>query len=154
MRPRLALAASLLVAAGCGSGANGGADAAASRIERCVERFLERAADLDEGDVRRYVESTYCGPFERQGWIYQDGTLSIAAHVEGAAEECVRAEAGGEAETVPCEEVEAGGPLELDCAILHFVPKDEVREYLEELEPGREVSCDDGTPLDELGARP
>jgi hypothetical protein len=159
VRPRIALAAILLVVAGCGSGEDASEDAAAARIEGCVERFLERAesADLSEADVRRYLESTYCTPFEREGWIYEDGTLSIAAHValeESVSEECVRAESDGETETVPCEELEAGGPLQLDCAILHLVPRDEVRAYLAELERSREVSCDDGTALDQLGARP
>ena len=159
MRPRLALAAILIVVAGCGPGEDASEDAAAARVERCVDRFLEQAesADLSESDVERYLESTYCTPFEREGWIYEDGTLSIAAHValeESGSEECVKAESEGGTETVPCEELEAGGPLELDCAILHLVPRDEVREYLAELEQSREVSCDDGTALDRLGARP
>jgi hypothetical protein len=74
--------------------------------------------------------------------------------VESGSEECVQAESDGETETLPCEELEAEGPLELDCAILHLVPRDEVREHLAELERSREVRCDDGTPLDRLGARP
>ena len=145
-----------MLVAGCGSGEDAGEDAAASRVERCVERFLERAesAELPEADLRRYVESAYCTPFERQGWIYDDGSLSIAAQAESGSEECVKAESDGETGTVPCEELEGGGPLVLDCAILHLVPRDEVRSYLEELERSREVSCDDGTALDRLGARP
>lgn len=163
MRPRLALAMILLIVAGCGSGEDAGEDSApgdrASRVERCVERFLERTAsdDVADADVRRYAESAYCTPFEREGWIYEDGTLSIAAHValeESGSEECVSAETGGEPETVPCDEVEGDGPLMLDCAILHVVSRDEVREYLAELRRSREVSCDDGTALDQLGARP
>jgi hypothetical protein len=160
----------LVIAAGCGTGGDTGQDAgvssdesseATSRIERCVERFLERAAadGLAEADVRRYIESTYCSRFEREGWIYDDGTLSIAAHVafvdSGSSEGCETAQVGEEAETVPCEELEGdGGPLFLDCAILHFVRRGEVRQYLAELERSREVSCDDGTPIDRLGARP
>ena len=105
-----------------------------------------------------YIESTYCSRFEREGWISDDGTLSIAAHVvfaDGGAEECVTAEAGEEAETVPCVKLEGGnGPLVLDCALLHLVPRGEVREYVGVLERSREVSCDDGTPLDRLGAQP
>ncbi|MGH3037321.1 MAG: hypothetical protein ACRDMU_09085 [Gaiellaceae bacterium] len=156
----------VIVIAGCGSGEDTGQNAggsggasveAASRVERCVERFLERAASdgLAETDVRRYIEATYCSRFEREGWIDDDGTLSIAAHLafeEGGSEECVTAEAGEEAETVSCEELEGSdGPLLLDCAILHLVRRSEVQEYLEELEQRREVSCDDGTPLDRLG---
>jgi hypothetical protein len=156
MRPRIALAAILLVVAGCGSGEDASVDAAAARVERCVERFLERtdSAELPEADLRRYVESVYCVPFERKGWIYDDGTLSIAAHAESESEECVQAESDGETETVPCEEPDGGGPLVLDCAILHLVRRDEVQEYVRQLEQSREVSCDDGTALDRLGARP
>lgn len=169
VRFRIVLAVVVIVIAGCGSGEDTGRDAgsgdisadAASRLERCVERFLERAASdgLAEADVRRYVESTYCSRFEREGWIYEDGSLSIAAQValadSGSSEECVTAKAGEEAETVPCEELEgADGPLVLDCAILHVVRWGEVQAYVEELERRREVSCDDGTPLDRLGARP
>jgi hypothetical protein len=166
---RIALAVVLvIVVAGCGSGEDTGRNAeasgdtsveAASRLERCVERFLERAAsdELAEADVRRYIESTYCTRFEREGWIYDDGTLSITAHLafeEGGSAECETAEAGDEAETVSCEELEGGeGPLLLDCAILHLVRRSEVQGYLEELERRREVRCDDGTPLDRLGAR-
>ncbi|MGH7717568.1 MAG: hypothetical protein ACREON_01820 [Gemmatimonadaceae bacterium] len=65
----------------------------------------------------------------------------------------MREEADGGTETVPCEELEGDGLLELDCAILHLVPRNEVRAYLGELEGSREVSCD-GTALDQLGARP
>ncbi len=160
----------LFIVAGCGSGEDAGQDAgvggdgssdATSRVERCVERFLERAASdgLAEADVRRYIESTYCSRFEREGRIYDDGTLSISAHIafveSESSEECVTAEVGEEAETVPCEELEGGdGPLLLDCAILHLVRRGEVREYVEELERSHEVSCDDGTPLERLGARP
>jgi hypothetical protein len=170
VRLRVALAVILVIAAGCGSGEDAGQNAGASgdpsaeavpRLERCVERFLERAESdgLAEADVRLYIESTYCSRFEREGWIYDDGTLSIAAYLyfeEGGAEECVTAEAGEETETVPCEELEGGGdgPLSLDCAILHVVRRDEVREYVAELERSREVNCDDGTPLDRLGAQP
>jgi hypothetical protein len=170
VRLRVALAVILFSVAGCGSGEDPGQDAGAgvdgsseatSRVERCVGRFLERAASdgLAEADARRYIESTYCSRFEREGWIHDDGTLSIAAHVafveSGSSEQCGTAEVGEEAMTVPCEELEGGdGPLLLDCAILHLVRRGEVREYVGELERSREVSCDDGTPLERLGARP
>lgn len=157
---RLALAI-ILLAAGCGSnrgkpGDEGSAEAA-SRIDRCTERFLERVEPKDSAEseeIRRYVESTYCARFEQRGWIYDDGTLKIEAHTDSGSELCARAEAGEEARTVPCEELEAvESPHVLDCGMLHFVRRSEVSEYVEELQQGREVRCDDGTPLDELGAR-
>ena len=156
VRLLVAIAVVLAVVAGCGSGGDAGENAGsggdgstevASRVERCVERFLERAVSdgLSEADVRRYIETAFCSRFEREGWIDDDGTLSISAHVvfleAGSAEECVTAESG-EAETVPCDKLEGGdGPLSLDCAILHVVRRSEVREYVEELGRSREVSC-------------
>jgi hypothetical protein len=39
----------------------------------------------------------------------------------------------------------------LDCGLLHLVRRSEVRAFVASLEqPAR---CDDGTPLDEIGAR-
>ena len=134
---------------------------AASRVERCTERFLERVEHEDSAnatklEIRRYVEISYCAPFEKQGWVYDDGTLSIDAYtklVESMSEECTRAESGEEARTVPCEELDQGeGPQVLDCAILHHVRREEVRKYVRELRRSREVTCDDGTPPHKLGA--
>jgi hypothetical protein len=167
---RLAIAVILVIVVGCGSKADEASREAragdepsaeaASRVERCTERFLERVESGDlakAAEIRRYAETTYCARFERRGWIDDDGTLSIDAHVdlvESGSEVCASAEAGGEAGVVPCEELERrDGPEVLDCAILHLVRKSEVRKYVEELERSREVRCDDGTPLDELGAR-
>jgi hypothetical protein len=41
----------------------------------------------------------------------------------------------------------------LDCGLLDLVRRSEVSEYVSELQRGRDVRCDDGTPLDLLGAR-
>ena len=106
--------------------------------------------------ARRYVERTYCGRFERRGWVHDDGTLSIDAHVwlvEGGSEECATAaEPGGRSRPVPCED-EGPGPETIECALLHHVPRTEVEEYVAELRRDREVTCDDGTPLGAIGAR-
>lgn len=162
MRVPVVLAA-LLIAAGCGSSGESGGNAASSdeassaaalRVEKCVERFLARATS-DETDVhRRYIEDTYCSPFEREGWVYEDGTLSIAAYLfvaRGYSEECATSE-GGEGDTVPCAALPADEPVVLDCGLLHLVRREEVQQYVQELERHREVSCDDGTPLERLGA--
>jgi hypothetical protein len=164
MRFHVVLAVALVVA-GCGSGGESGRNAkssgeastaAAPRVEKCVERFFARATSdaLTEREVRRYIEGTYCSAFERKGWVYEDGTLSIAAYLflaQGGSEECASAE-GGEGDTVPCGELRAVGPVVLDCAVLHVVRREEVQQYVRDLERHREVSCDDGTPLGRLGA--
>jgi hypothetical protein len=171
----IALVALALV--GCGVNDDGGsvgestADAsAASRVDRCTDRFVARAEtsghsdtgvagtakdydEIEEEEFRRYAETTYCSRFAKRGWVYEDGTLSIAAHEwieEGGEEECSQVTETGE-ETVPCEEI--GGDPIIDCALLHHVRQNEVRKYVEELRRlNGNVECDDGTPLDELGA--
>ena len=159
MRFPVVLAAALVVA-GCGSSGDSGGNPASSgeattaanpRVEKCVELFFARATS-DEIEVRRYIEGTYCSRFERKGWVYEDGTLSIAAYLflaGGGSEKCASAEA---ADTVPCGEPPGEGPVVLDCAVLHVVRREEVQRYVRELERHREVSCDDGTPLERLGA--
>jgi len=152
---RLALLV-ILVLAGCGSGASQPkpSTAAASRVDKCVARLLRRVDDKDlskAAATQRYAETTYCAPFEKEGWIYDDGALSIDAHlylVRGGS--CEEATGGEPLRTVPCSE--DTGPL-LDCGILHHVRRSEVRKYVEELRQSRKVvHCDDGTPLDQLGA--
>ena len=164
VRTWLAIALLVVALAGCGGTGTeaGGTDhrssAASDRIERCTERFLERVQgeDASTEETRRYVEATYCAPFAERGWVYEDGTLSIAAHtwlIEGSSEECASAGADEPAQTVPCEELEPTGGIQvLDCAILHQVRRSEVRVYLEQLQRKHEVECDDGTPVGELGA--
>jgi hypothetical protein len=162
-----------LVVAACGATAgepdneaNAAREAGASApaaVERCTERLLRNAdveelAQAEQEAVRRYAETTYCSRFAERGWVYDDGTLSIEAHKwleEGGEEECWRATEPGEpASTVPCEELDAGGPkLIRDCALLRHVPKSEVRDYLDQLRSRYgSVECEDGTPLAQLGS--
>jgi hypothetical protein len=150
----LGVAAIAVVAAGCSVG-GGESSPTDARVERCTERFLQRATTGPREEVRRYARVTYCEPFERRGWVYDDGRLNIAAYhrlVEGGT--CGMGKPGQPARTVPCEDLEQGfGPRMIDCALLHLVPRSEVRTYLEGLQKSREVQCDDGTPLAELGTR-
>jgi uncharacterized protein YjhX (UPF0386 family) len=153
-----------IAAAGCGSGANeagrkGGPAARASRVERCTQRMLQGAEKRPEhvtrakAEVERYIRTTYCTPFERDGWVYDDGTLAIGAYFALAnGGTCATSRPGEPARTVPCQELDRSGPKILDCALLHHVRQSEVQDYVEKLKEGRTVSCDDGTPLAELGA--
>jgi hypothetical protein len=168
---RLAVALVVVVATGCSSAADdAGREAkaddepsvgAASRVERCTERFLRRVnfEDVPKATrpaLERYTEVTYCSRFERRGWVYADGRLSIDAHLwleASGSQECAVAAAGEEARAVPCEELDEGlGPQVLDCAILHHVRRTEVAKYVAKLQRRREVRCDDGTRLESLGA--
>jgi hypothetical protein len=157
MRTWVAVALFVVALVGCGEN-NQRSSAGSERIERCADRFLERAKseDANTEETRRYIEVTYCTPFAERGWVYEDGTLNIAAQtwlIEGSSEECVSAGADEPAQTVPCEELEPQGGMQvIDCAILHQVRTSEVRKYLEQLQRKHEVECDDGTPLEGLGA--
>jgi hypothetical protein len=149
-----ATALAVVPACGWGGGSGGENRVAAPRVERCVDRFVERArpeGQTDEG--RRYVEKTYCRPFDRRGWVHEDGTLAIDAHValtKGGS--CATAEAGQPAETVPCDQLhQLEDVVTLDCAVLHLVRREDVRRYIDKLKRTRRVACDDGTPLDKLG---
>jgi len=139
----------LAVAAACGASSDSSAPA-----DRCVERMMDRAyelhPDLQEhrAEAEAYARRTYCDRFARNGWVYPDGTLSIDAQewlVEGRT--CGTSE-NGKMRTVPCEQLDAGSTT-MDCAMLHFVRRSEVQEYLRHVGASR---CDDGTPFDELGA--
>jgi hypothetical protein len=107
----------------------------------------------DEEAARRYARTTYCRRFEENGWVYEDGAVSIAVQTwldQGAT--CARGGEGEPTETVPCElERTNGGIQTLDCALLHIVRRSEVREYIDRLELTGPVTCDDGTAADELG---
>jgi hypothetical protein len=144
----------------CGSGRSdetpSSAPVAAIRIERCVDRLLRDTTTqnaADEEEARRYARKTYCARFEENGWVYEDGAVSIAAQTwldHGAT--CARGSEGEPTRTVPCEvERTTGGVETLDCALLHIVRRSEVREYIGRLEMSRAVRCDDGTALDKLG---
>jgi hypothetical protein len=152
---RVGLAIAVLLAlAGCSFGERKAAQAdspVASRVERCTQHMLDRVGGGAE--VRSYVERTYCGPFARKGWVYADGTMSINAHLyllNGNACSEMVGTPDGQMTTVPCDPRAAMlDPLE--CAVLHYVRRDEVRAYIRKLERSQSVSCDDGTPLDKLG---
>jgi hypothetical protein len=131
-----------------------GSSSGEPRVERCVDRLLgdadPRDARADAG--RRYVRETYCERFGRNGWIYEDGALSIAAHTwleEGGT--CETGMAGEPARTVPCDEIREPGPERLECGLLRHVRRIEVRDYVERRRREGAVECDDGTPLDGLG---
>jgi hypothetical protein len=146
----------LLAVAGCGSGEKKAAQTGErvdSRVARCTERFLDRIGDKGAAETRNYVERIYCGPFARKGWVYADGTLSIKAHLnlmKGYACEEMTFTPGGSTTTIPCDPRGMLDPL--DCALLHYVRRAQVRAYIRKLERSQSVSCDDGTPVDELGA--
>jgi hypothetical protein len=159
---RVYLAGLILVAtvSACGSGRSdetpSSAPVAAIRIERCVDRLLrdtttQSAADAEE--TRRYARTTYCARFDNNGWVYEDGAVSIAAQTwldQGAT--CASGSDGEPTRTVPCElERTTGGVQTLDCGLLHIVRRSEVREYIGGLEMNGAVKCDDGTALDKLG---
>ena len=138
--------AALTVLVGCASG-----ESAAERVDRCAERFLERTAPA-AADVRAYVRRAYCDPFDARGWVHEDGTLAIEAFTEGWEEECATETPDGGSRTVPCDSlVPAGRPRRVDCALLDLVRRADVQTYLAQLT--RAIECDDGTRLDDLGAR-
>lgn len=158
MRVYLAVLILCAAASGCGSGSEETPSTAsrAIRIERCVDRLLQSTATqnaADEESARRYARTTYCGRFEENGWVYDDGAVNIAAQTwldRGAA--CARGGEGEPTTTVPCEvERTTGGVETLDCALLHVVRRSEVRAYIGRREINGPVKCDNGTALDELG---
>jgi hypothetical protein len=53
---------------------------------------------------------------------------------------------------VPCKLVRSStGVLTIDCGLLRFVRRSEVRNYLRPLQAGGPVACDEGIPLAKLG---
>jgi hypothetical protein len=157
VRVGLAIAV-LLAVTGCSSGEKKAARTdteAAPRVEHCTQRFLDRVGGgQNAAQIRSYIERAYCGPFARKGWVYADGTLSIKAHLavlNGSACEEETLAPDGSTITLPCDpRATMLDPLE--CAVLHYVRKDEVRAYIRNLKRSQSVSCDDGTPLDKLGS--
>jgi hypothetical protein len=61
---------------------------------------------------------------------------------------CSKSTDGGPPVTVPCKP--SFDPFE--CALLHYVRRAEAQAYIRQLTRKHRVTCDDGTPLDELGA--
>ena len=149
MRVGLAIAV-LLALAGCSSGDRKAAQTDSS-VKRCTQRFLDRIGG--DAKIRSYVQRTYCAPFARKGWVYPNGTLGIRAYLStlnGGACAAGSSNADGSTTTIPCDP----RPLyPLDCAVLQYVRRNEVSAYLHKLERSHTISCDDGTPLDKLGAR-
>ena len=117
--------------------------------EKCTERVLTGIKDRGPM-VRKYIQTTYCDRFAANGWVYDDGKLSIKAHlwvVNGGT--CSTSQDGGPTITkTPC----PVDPGDLECAVLHFVRKAEAQAYIRRLERKGEVKCDDGTPVGNLGA--
>jgi hypothetical protein len=85
--------------------------------------------------------------------VYDDGALSVNAQrwlARGGSEMCATATPGGKTTTIPCEQPRAGEEP-IDCAVLRFVRRSEVRKYIAELQRRGSVRCDNGTPLAALG---
>lgn len=148
MRAPLVLVALVGLAACGGAGERAGT----GRVERCVDRLLSNAeSSAGDGDAARdYARRTYCGRFERNGWLYEDGALKIAA--QRWLDEAGTCEVGGEGQptrAVPCGAVE--DQERFSCALLRHVRRREVREYIERRRRAGPFACDDGTPLHELG---
>jgi hypothetical protein len=149
MIARVCVAATALLAFGCGSSST----ESQTTIDRCVDRLLSRdpPAPADEAAARSYVERTYCRRFAENGWIDDDGVVRIAAqHWLDRSRTCATGGEGEPARTVMCEELRRTDPI-LDCALLHHVRRSEVRTYLAQLDRTGRVRCDDGTPLAEVG---
>lgn len=151
----------------CESSRDGVGDAAPSnkpssarargRVESCVDRLLKKAArdEMSDEGPRRWARESFCAGFETNGWIYDDGALSIAAHTS-LQQDVACARRFARARKSPRKRCDAKtwrtpAPRFLDCALLHHTRRREVRKYLERLQRKGAVECDDGTPLDNLG---
>ncbi len=136
----------MLVLVGCAS------KESSRKAEKCTDLFmrsLKPRSAVRRAQFRHYVAVTYCDRFAREGWVYDDRALSIDAQrwlTNGA--RCATGTEGGSTRTIPCEVVENGM---MDCAMLRFVRRREVRAYIAELQRRESVSCEDGTPLTALG---
>lgn len=152
MRGWLTIVLLTAVLAGCGTHVASQRDA---HINKCVDRFMRRATTngASEQEVRLYAKNTYCAPFERNGWVYDDGALNISAQKwldNGGT--CSTSSSDQPMQTVPCEPANrdpATGAI--NCALLHNVRHAEVVTYVATLRRVGAVHCEDGTPLDALG---
>jgi hypothetical protein len=161
VRVALGIMLSTAALAACGAQTGGGGErtdraqrASADRVQKCVDRLVSRSTATEESlqAVRRYVERAYCTRFARNGWVYDDGALSIAAQTwlsDGAM--CTTAKPGEPPRSVQCVSLTDAGPKIIDCALLHHVRQSEVRQYIANLRQDDAVECDDGTPVDDLG---
>src|SRR5206468_6992996 len=105
-----------------------------------------------DAQLRRYVLHTYCSRFARKGWVYADGALSLDAQhwlVSGTQEQCATTDTAGRTTTTPCVHTEV--PRLIDCGMLHYVRRSEVRAYIAKLQNEASVTCDDDTSLAKLG---
>jgi hypothetical protein len=153
VRGYLTIVAVAALVAGCGTRSSERRDDA--RINKCADRLLSRSATSDgsKQQARSYVVETYCAPFERNGSVYADGALRIAAQkwLDNGGK-CAAGSEGQPTRTVPCEQVSRHSTTQdIDCALLHSVRRTEVIAYVAELRRNADVRCDDGTPLAELG---
>jgi hypothetical protein len=150
VRAALFAAVAALGLAACGSSGN------ASLSAKCTDRLVARAERLGrvgskKAEVRRYARVTYCDRFARKGWVYADGALSIdAQHWLEQGARCSTSTPGGKTVTTPCVDPREN-PRLIDCGMLHFVRRREVRTYVAELQRSVTVICDDHTPLTALG---
>ena len=154
-----------LVLTSCGATSDDGRDtktapeargSPASLSDKCTERLIAGVPEVEREQARHYVEATYCARFADRGWVYDDGALSIEAHMwleNAGEEECALATPPGEpAKTIPCERFDERGPYFIaDCGLLKHVRASDVRTYLDELRRRYgTVQCEDGTPLNGL----
>jgi len=164
VRASLATVLFAAVLAGCGTGGSEQRDAttsterssaAAANVGKCIDRLLGRSPTSggSEQQARHYVRDTYCARFGQNGWLYEDGALSIAA--QKWLDNGGKCATGSETEptsTLPCEQAHRDAATgTIDCALLRHVRRVEVVAYVAELQRDGDVHCDDGTPLDELG---
>ena len=65
---------------------------------------------------------------------------------------CAEGVVGQPAKVVPCKlERSSNGVLTIDCGMLRFVRRSEVRNYLRRLQAGGPVACEEDIPLAKLG---
>ena len=156
MRYLAALSICAVALTGCGSHAHSATpEPTNSLVDRCVARLFagSYAPAASKELIRRYVRDTYCRRFGQEGWIYEDGALKIAAQqwlVSGGT--CGEGVAGQPAKVVPCKLVRSStGVLTIDCGLLRFVRRSEVRNYLRPMQAGGPVACDEGISVAKLG---
>ncbi len=92
-------AIAVLVLVGCSS------KETSAKAEKCTDlitRSAKPTPSLSQAQARRYVKKTYCDRFAREGWVYDDGALSIDAQEwldHGGKEVCATQTPSGPAAT-------------------------------------------------------